>query len=472
MSCPFFLEVVVIHLLAFLLFRFNVKKGITRLRRTFANLERKISKIMVVYKFGGASVKDAASIKHVARIIADTTGPLVVVVSAMGKTTNALEEVLNTYYNGDQATAIELLAKLRQSHFEAARAILGDEAEETMHRLNDHFVEIDWIIEDDVHDPYDYLYDQIVSIGEMASSTLLHAAVVAQGAQAAYLDARAVIVTDERHRAASVDFALTQERITKQVSDLQVDHRVVITQGFIGSTRDNNTTTLGREGSDYSAGIFSYCLDVESMHIWKDVPGILTADPRLFDNTIKIDRLSYREAIEMTYYGAKVIHPKTIKPLQNKSIHLHVRPYMQPDSEGTLINDDGAMTYPPMIVVEADQSMLYIKTRDFSFVAEQHLKEIFRLLDKYHIKVNMMRNTAISFTMSTNTVASKLELLVADLRTSFDVDVESDLELVTVRHYDQATINRLTEGKMVMYEETLRNTHQMVIKDVPPLVRK
>lgn len=427
---------------------------------------------MVVYKFGGASVRNAEAIKHVAKIISTTAEPMVVVVSAMGKTTNALEQVLDLYYGGDQSGAIDLLKEVRNLHFETARSILGDQADQTMHRLNDHFVEIDWIIEDDVHDPYDYLYDQMVSIGEMASSTLLHAAVVASGTTAAYLDARAVIITDERHRAGQVNYDLTQPRIRKQVTDLHRDSQVVITQGFIGSTTDNNTTTLGREGSDYSAGIFSYCLDADSMHIWKDVPGILTADPRLFDNTTKIDRLSYREAIEMTYYGAKVIHPKTIKPLQNKSIDLYVRPFDQPDSSGTLINDDGAVSYPPMIVVEADQSMLYVKTRDFSFVAEDHLKEIFILLDKYHVKVNMMRNTAISFTMSTNSVASKLDLLVSDLRTMFDVDVEHDLELITVRHYDQATIDRLVDGKMVLYEETLRNTHQMVIKDIPPLVRK
>lgn len=426
---------------------------------------------MVVYKFGGASVTDATNIINTCAIIKACQGPVTVVVSAIGKTTNQLEQVLQSYYAGSEE-AIELLAAIRQSHAQIVVDLLGVDAEPVLHQINDHFVEIDWIIEEPVHDPYDYLYDQIVSIGEQVSSTILTAALRHQGVKAAYLDARSIIMTDELYRSASVDYAKTTDRLLRVLPALLQQHDVVVTQGFIGSTQDNNTTTLGREGSDYSAAVIAYCVDAESLHIWKDVPGVLTADPRLFDNTTKLDRLSYTEAIEMTYYGAKVIHPKTIKPLQNKSIKAYVRPFGDPESLGTVIAEDITSTYPPMIVVEPDQSLLYISTRDFSFVAEHHLEQIFSLLAQYRIKVNMMRNTAISFTLSTNTVEDRLDSLIGELEATFDVVLDQGLELVTIRHYDQSTIDRLKEGKIILFEESLRSTFQMVTKDIPALTRK
>ena len=426
---------------------------------------------MRVFKFGGASVKDAESVRNVAEIVKNSPGKLIVVVSAMGKTTNNLEKIVNAYVH-QKGDAQQYLEEAKDYHKRIVQSLFEDDYEAVWDQINDIFVEIEWILEDSVHDSYDYLYDQIVSVGELVSTTILAYYLSKIGCSSTWLDARGVIITDETHRAGVVDFKTSQEKIRKAIDRGHASFDVIVSQGFIGSTPDNNSVTLGREGSDYSAGIFSYCTDAESMHIWKDVPGILTADPRLFDHTTKIDRLSYREAIEMTYYGAKVIHPKTIKPLQNKSIPLYVRPFDNPQSEGTLISSEGSDTYPPMIVVEPNQSLLYISTKDFSFVAEHHLKEIFGLLSSHHIKVNMMRNTAISFTVSTNTDEAKINRLIHDLQDRFNVVLDQGLELITIRHYDQLTIDHLKEGRLVLFEESLRNTYQMVTKELPTLSRK
>jgi aspartate kinase len=284
---------------------------------------------MRVFKFGGASVKDADSVRNVADIVHNSTGKLIVVVSAMGKTTNNLEKVVHAYFY-KQGDPVAFLDDVKAYHRAIVQSLFEEDFEAVWDQINDIFVEIDWILEDSVHDSYDYLYDQIVSVGELVSTTILAYYLSKIGCSSTWLDARGVIITDDTHRAGVVDFDTSTDKIKKAVDRGHASYDVIVSQGFIGSTPDNNSVTLGREGSDYSAGIFSYCADAESMHIWKDVPGILTADPRLFDNTSKIDRLSYREAIEMTYYGAKVIHPKTIKPLQNKSIPLYVRPFDNP----------------------------------------------------------------------------------------------------------------------------------------------
>lgn len=416
-------------------------------------------------------MKDADSVRNVADIVHNSTGKLIVVVSAMGKTTNNLEKVVDAYFY-KQGNAVAYLDDVKAYHRAIVQSLFEEDFEAVWDQINDIFVEIDWILEDSVHDSYDYLYDQIVSVGELVSTTILAYYLSKIGCSSTWLDARGVIITDDTHRAGVVDFDTTTDKIKKAVERGHAAYDVIVSQGFIGSTPDNNSVTLGREGSDYSAGIFSYCADAESMHIWKDVPGILTADPRLFDNTSKIDRLSYREAIEMTYYGAKVIHPKTIKPLQNKSIPLYVRPFDNPNNEGTLISEEGSETYPPMIVVESNQSLLYISTKDFSFVAEHHLKEIFGLLSHHHIKVNMMRNTAISFTVSTNTDDEKINNLINDLQDRFNVVLDQGLELITIRYYDQLTIDHLKEGRLILFEESLRDTYQMVTKELPTLSRK
>lgn len=424
-----------------------------------------------VFKFGGASVKDAAAIRHVANILQDYKDEkMVIIVSAMGKTTNALEKIVAAYVN-QTGTAFELLEEVKKAHYQTAAELFG-ESHPIFNILNDTFVEIEWVIEDEPQDGYDYIYDQIVSIGEMASSRLLATWLTESGMPAHWLDARDAIRTDDTFREGKVDWAVTNQQCQRVVPPLLEKQNFVVTQGFIGGTQENFTTTLGREGSDFTAAIFSYALDAESMSIWKDVPGILTGDPRLFDNVAKIDRLSYKEAIEMTYYGAKVIHPKTIKPLENKNIPLHVKSFVDPKGEGTIIMSDVNVNYPPVVVVEKNQVLIHISTKDFSFVAESHLAKLFQLFDQYRIKINMMQNMAISFTVCVTERSERLKQLVAELKKEFNVVVDQDLELITVRHYEDEIVKNLSKGKMVLFEEYIRGTMSMVVKNIPNMVRK
>lgn len=420
-----------------------------------------------VFKFGGASVKDAAGIKNVCNIIRDYgNGPLVVVVSAMGKTTNALEHIVDAYVK-EQSTGMELLNEIRNQHF-AVMAELFPQNHEAFALVNDLFVEIEWVLEDPVVDAYDYLYDQIVSVGELVSTRIIAAYLNEQKVKTTWLDARDVVLTNDTFRDAKIQWTETTKRIRAKVEPLLADTQVVLTQGFIGSTSENWNTTLGREGSDFSAAIFSYCLEVESMSIWKDVPGVLTADPRIFDEVVLLERLSYKEAIEMTYYGAKVIHPKTIKPLQNKNIPMYVKSFVNPEDPGTMISEEGELIkYPPIIVVEKDQTLLHIATKDFSFVAESHLSSIFKLLDEHRIKVNMMQNMAISFSACVTNNPRRMEKLLAVLEEDFKVVREDNLELLTIRHYHESILEELTKGKIILYEERIRQTVQVVMRAVP-----
>ncbi len=424
---------------------------------------------MKVFKFGGASVKDADGIKNVVRILEQYADEhTVVVISAMGKTTNALEQVVDAYFD-PKKNAQEPLTAIRNQHFELLKQLF-DPSDEVFASINDSFVEIDWILEDEPQEQYDYIYDQIVSIGEMVSTKIVAAFLNKSGIPAQWLDARDVIHTNNTHREAKVDWYTTEKTMNEIVPD-QAKKGLVITQGFIGSTSENFTTTLGREGSDYSAAIFAYCLNAKSMSIWKDVPGVLTADPRLFKHVTKIDRLSYREAIEMTYYGAKVIHPKTIKPLQNKNITLYVKSFIEPEGSGTIISANLESQYPPVIVVEKNQVLLHISTRNFSFVAEDNLSAIFLAFAKHRIKVNMMQNSAISFSVCVDNKIRRIKGLLEDLTKDFKVLKDENLELITIRHYKHEVIERLKKGKMVILEERIRNNAQMVVKDIPVIER-
>ena len=424
-----------------------------------------------VFKFGGASVKDAKGVNNVVDILDKFKNQkIVTVVSATGKTTNALEKVVEAYMDGT-GLATEHLTKIKTDHHEIMNELSILNAQ-TDADINDTFVEIDWMIEEEVQDSYNYVYDQIVSIGELVSSKILYQTAKSKNLKVAWLDVRDVLVTDNTYREAKVNWEETQDRISKKVNELFTTYDVIITQGFIGSSTENFNTTLGREGSDFTAGIFSYCLDAESLSIWKDVPGILTGDPRLFDNVTKIDRLDYKEAIEMTYFGAKVIHPKTIKPLQNKNIPLYVRPYNDPDAEGTIITSDVDSAYPPVIVIEDDQILIHISTRDFSFVAEEHLSEIFTLLNKHRLKVNMMRNTAISFSVAVQNDDKKIPSFINEVKENYNVLKDDNLELVTIRHFDKSTVERMKDGKIVLFEEVIKQTVRMVVKDIPYMVRK
>ncbi len=418
-------------------------------------------------------MKDADAIRNVADILKGYKEErLVIVVSAMGKTTNALEEVAAAHA-AQNGKAFDLLNEVKARHYQIMKELFEGPAEEVFASINDTFVEIEWVLDDEPHDNYDYMYDQIVSVGELVSSKIVGAYLNEVQLKTTWVDARDVILTDNIFREGWVQWPETQEKAARVVAPILENEGFVITQGFIGSTKENFTTTLGREGSDYTAAIFSFCLDAEDMTIWKDVPGVLTADPRKFDNVTKLDRLSYREAIEMTYYGAKVIHPKTIKPLQNKNIPLVVKSFINPQGDGTHISDEIEDNYPPMVAVEGDQALLQVSTRDFSFVAEHHIRELFNLIAELRIQVNMMQNSAISFSLCINDIDDKADQFAARIQHEYKVMIDRGLELITVRHHDQAILENLRRGKIVMLEGRIKDTTvQMVVKDVPVMRRK
>lgn len=426
---------------------------------------------MQVFKFGGASLKDAAGVRNVANILQRYRHQsLLIVVSAMGKTTNALEAVVAAHYK-QNGQAQALLDAIKEQHYVIMRELFSPD-HEVFTAVSDIFVEAEWVLEEPPAENYDYTYDQIVCVGELASSKIVAAYLQEVGLPTQWLDARDVIITDNTYREGWVLWERTRPNALRLIPPMLERGGFVLTQGFIASSTENFTTTLGREGSDYSAAIFSFCLDAQSMTIWKDVPGVLNADPRLFENTVKLDRLSYREAIEMTYYGAQVIHPKTIKPLQNKSIPLYVKSFLDPEASGTEISSDVEETYPPIVVVEKNQTLLHIITNDYSFVAEQHIARLFAELAALRIFVNVMQNTAISFTICVPNVPDRIEKFVQGIADQFHVKRQDGLELITVRHYNEETIANLKKGMIVLFEERLRNTLQMVVKNVPPVERR
>lgn len=430
-------------------------------------MERKIQ----IFKFGGASVKDADGFRNVAAIIKRYPEiPMVIVVSATGKTTNALEALVQAHYH-DRERRYELFTQIKDQH----RVMMGQlfpEGHAAFDEVNDAFVEIEWVLEEDPHPDFDYAYDQIVPVGELVSSIILAHVLNENNIPVQWQDARDLIRTDDTYRDARIQWEHTEAAVQKVIRPVAESGRRIVTQGFIGATSDNQSTTLGREGSDYTAAILAYCLNAASMSIWKDVPGILTGDPAVFDNVSKMDRISFREAIEMTYYGAKVIHPKTIQPLQNKSIPLYVKSFIEPDGQGTLITAEKEDVYPPIIVLERDQTLLHISTRDFSFIAVDHLAHIFGLMDKFRIKVNLMRNSAVSFSICVQHHPGRLPKLIKALEEQFNLVVDTGLELITIRHFQEDQVEALTTGKVVLFEERFRQTLQLVVKEAPLVTRK
>ncbi len=424
-----------------------------------------------VFKFGGASIRDISRIENVGEIIGKYRAEkTVIVVSALGKTTNALEEVVNSFFYNPTVLK-DKMDVVKSTHREIMKELFAPD-HEIYNTINDLWVEIDWIIEESPQDPYDYIYDQIVPIGELMSSLILAEFVKKIGIKCTWIDARDIIKTDNIYREGGINWDKTIKNAKSILGSSFEENDVVITQGFIGSTSDNNTVTLGREGSDFSAAILSYCIDAEDMTIWKDVPGVLSADPRLFENVVKLDQLSYLEAVEMTYYGASVIHPKTIKPLQNKNIPLRVKSFLDPEGQGSLISNRQDLHYPPLVVVEKDQTQLSISPKDFSFVVEHHLAYLFQLFAKHRLFVNMMRNTAVSFSVIVTNIPERIDAVLEELSTDFNTFKEEGLELITVRHYTQDVVDNLKKDKLVLQEEAIHNTIQMVVKDVPVLIRK
>lgn len=427
---------------------------------------------MKVFKFGGSSLKNVENVNKVVAILKENREQkILIVVSAMGETTNALEKIVAAH-SRNSSEAISLLEALKKFHLDMVRNWIPETEGEVYALLNDLFVEIEWVLEEPPHENYDYMYDQIVGFGELLSSRIMQAVISQAGIPVNWFDARDVVLTDNLYREAWVQWDQTIARAKQTITPMLEEPGVLITQGFIGSSSENFTTTLGREGSDYSAAIFAHCLDAESMTVWKDVAGVLNADPKIFDNVIRLDRISYKEAIEMTYYGARVIHLKTVKPLQNKNIPLYIKSYLQPDDPGTCISGDVDASYPPIIAIEKNQALLNISTLDFSFVAEQHISALFQYIAKFRLQVNTMQNTGLSFVVCFNDLDDKVDQFVEAVSGNFQVYVDRGVELITVRHYQKALLEELAEGKVVLMEERIKDTAQLVVKSIPRLKLK
>lgn len=427
---------------------------------------------MKVFKFGGASVKDADAVKNVAAILKNYSGDeIVVVVSAMGKTTNELEKVVNAYFNNDN-NPHQLLNDVREYHLQIMRQLFFNEAEQVFSDVNNFFTEAEWTIDDKTNRGYGFVYDQVVSVGELASTKIISAYLNQAGIKNSWLDIRDCIRTDDSWREGKVDWEITQQKISEIIPPLLSNEKnKIITQGFIASTSENLTTTLGREGSDYTAAIIAHCMDAECVMIWKDVPGVLNADPKFFKESQKLEKISYHDAIELAYYGASVIHPKTIKPLENKNITLYVKSFLNPDSPGTRIDRD-SITKPliPSFIFKTNQVLISISAKDFSFIAEDNLSNIFGIFAKHAMKINLMQNSAISFSVCVDNDAFKIPALLDELKNHYKILYNEHLELYTIRHYFPSTIESLSAGKKILLEQRSRLTAQLVMRN--PLTAK
>ncbi|EDM34468.1 aspartate kinase [Pedobacter sp. BAL39] len=419
---------------------------------------------MIVFKFGGASVKDATGVMNVANIVRNhQQEKLLIVISAMGKITNQLEDLYRAYISGMDHTQ-EIFDGIKAFHFNMMATLFPDHKNPVFDDVNNSFVEVEWLLEEEPSDAPDYIYDQIVSIGELVSTKIVAAYLNSAGCQAKWVDARNFIHTDNNYREGNVNWEKTEMDIRAQLPQV-LEKNIVVTQGFIGGTSENFTTTLGREGSDYSAAIFCSCLHADYLTIWKDVPGVLNADPKWFDETERIPQLSYRDAIELAYYGATIIHPKTIKPLQNKNIPLYVRSFIDSTAEGTDITTAENHLPVPSFIFKVNQVLISILPKDFSFIIEENLSDIFNIFHEHKVKINTMLNSAISFSVSIDDNAEKLQALIAALSVRYQVKYNTGLELVTIRYYNQQTIDRVTINKNILLEVKSRNTCQIVMRD-------
>lgn len=420
---------------------------------------------MKVYKFGGASISNIERIKNTGNIIKDHSGEkLLIVISAMGKTTNALETVVNVFFDNRKEDALQLFEQVKESHLNTLKYLTVLHWQKAEDQLKDFFTEVEWMLHDKPVRPYDYYYDQVVCCGELLSSSMVCNYLLEEKINATWVDVRDVIRTDNNFRDAGVDWAVTEKNINAAVLPLFDEYDVVITQGFIGATDENESTTLGREGSDYSAAIFANLLNAESVTIWKDVDAIMSADPKQFKDAVNIPALSYTEVIEMAYYGAQVIHPKTIKPLQNKKIPLLVKSFLDPSLAGTVISEALVKNLPPVIVVKDKQVLIQFKSKDFSFVENKPVAQLHEIFGQVKLKANLTQNTAISLLCCCDDHVEKIDKLASDASMIFDVELERNLTLLTIRHYNAETIEALTKGKEIVLEQKTSTTIQLLIR--------
>lgn len=423
---------------------------------------------MRVFKFGGASVKNADAVRNVARILERfKEEELVVVISAMGKTTNALEEVMQAYAANDTKLALEKINDIASFHQEIISELFAQESEKALLLVQPFFEQLRTRLTTPFSGRYHFEYDQLISFGELLSTTIINAFLQLEGLKSTWADARELIRTDDRWREGRVQWEVTEVLIQAALEkNRKAGHRITVTQGFIGHDNQGHTTTLGREGSDFTASIFAYCLNANDVTIWKDVPGMLNADPKYFDNTVLLEKISFKEAIELAYFGASVIHPKTIQPLKRKKIPLHIKSFINPDAEGSVIQE--SLMYDdqiPSFIFKLNQVLVSLTPKDFSFIIEENLAHIFNFLNEEKIRINLMQNSAVSFSFMVDASKVNLDKLVHYFKDEYLIKYNDNLELVTIRHYDEPTIKRVTLGKKIILEQKSRQTARLVIQD-------
>ncbi|SDG94894.1 aspartate kinase [Chitinophaga filiformis] len=421
---------------------------------------------MKVFKFGGASLESVERIQQVAAIVQSFPDQqILIVISAMGKTTNELEKVARNFYLRKREIASQLLYNIEQQHLEVADKLLGTRDNPVFTQLQQFFTEAEWTLGEKPNRTYDYYYDQLVSLGELLSTAIVSAYFNLAGVNNVWMDVRDVFRTDDTFRDANIDWTITGQNVQEKVLPVFKHNNIVITQGFIGSTDQNESVTLGREGSDYSAAVFANLLNAESQTIWKDVEGLKNADPKLFPNTINIPEITYSEVIEMAYYGAQVIHPKTIKPLQNKQIPLYVKSFLNKDLPGTVIKEEtDAKQLPPIIVLKKNQVLLTITSRNFDFITEDRISDVYERFHKLKIKINLMQNAAISFSCCVDNNAEKIEQLMKELHNDFKISYNEGLELLTVRYNQDGLLEELSKDRTVLLEQRSLITIQRLLK--------
>lgn len=418
-----------------------------------------------IFKFGGASVNSVERIQRLATILHSyREEQLLVVVSAMGKTTNALEKVAEAFFGGSRDEALRLFGQIRDAHLTTAKYLLVHNYLAAEAQLKDFFTEIEWLLHDKPVRDYDYYYDQIVCVGELLSTSIVSAYLAESGIGNQWIDVRDIFRTDSNFRDATIDWNFTQQRVFDQVLPLFETEKMVVTQGFIGATSENESTTLGREGSDYTAAVFAAMINAESQTIWKDVEGVMNADPKQFPDAVIMPELNYDEVIEMAYYGAQVIHPKTIKPLENKGIPLYVKCFLDPSLPGTVIHNRSVKHLPPVIVLKQGQVLLHLHSKDFSFVGETGAERLYQLFSHIRVKPNLFQTGAVSLQVCLDDRVDKIEKLALAASEFFDVQVERGLTLLTIRHYNAVILAKLTEGKTEVLRQQTAETVQVLMK--------
>ncbi len=419
---------------------------------------------MLVFKFGGASVKNADAVRNVAEILKNhQQDQIVVVISAMGKTTNNLEKVVERFVIKDAEGLRSEIESIRQYHLETVDELFADKKNPVYDDLDKMFADLDRQVTREPSLSFDHDYDQIIGYGELLSTKIVAHYLLSLGIPTEWKDVRFSIKTNNAYREARVNWELTRDLAPKHFKFGK--NRLIITQGFLGSTPDNIITTLGREGSDYTGAILAHVLRAEKLVIWKDVPGVLNADPKWFDDTVLLPELSYLDAIELAYYGASVIHPKTIKPLQNKNISLYVKSFLNPEAKGTVINNVEYDKLVPSFIFKMDQVLIRISPEDFSFIAEDHLQTIFRILSENRVKINLMQNSALKFVLCISNDKRKLPQIIEQLENEFKISYETGLELITIRYFDQSTIDRVMINKDLILEHRDKKNIQLIVRD-------